>query len=217
MTEAVALGLVVRDAGVVDTVVNEFRRLLPWLDRTESSTDDICIVLRSDQGSPNPISIDDSALSYVAHRLGEKLKQIVLFDHGSPVSDGSSVVRPLSFMEWLRERGEPNLARSSDLWHHYVVARLRSVVGGESELFDGRVAVLHQLDSTGRSNYVASLGALLDHGGDVAAAADSMFLHANTLRYRLRRISEITGLDLGDPVDRFVAELQIRLHFSRLL
>jgi DNA-binding PucR family transcriptional regulator len=36
-------------------------------------------------------------------------------------------------------------------------------------------------------------------------------VHSNTLRYRLKRIDEIIGLDLADPVTRFVLELQWRL------
>jgi DNA-binding PucR family transcriptional regulator len=40
-------------------------------------------------------------------------------------------------------------------------------------------------------------------------------VHPNTFRYRLRRITEVFGLDLGEPDERLVAELQLRFLDSR--
>ncbi|WP_343732804.1 sugar diacid recognition domain-containing protein [Duganella sp.] len=49
------------------------------------------------------------------------------------------------------------------------------------------------------------------HDGHPAATAEALHIHRNTLDYRLRRIGEITGLDLGRLEDRF------RLYVSSLL
>ena len=46
---------------------------------------------------------------------------------------------------------------------------------------------------------------------DVSEAASVLHIHPNTLRYRLRRIEAICGLDLSDPAARFAAQLQLRL------
>jgi hypothetical protein len=51
----------------------------------------------------------------------------------------------------------------------------------------------------------------LDTGSDVTAVAASLQLHPTTVRYRLRRAGEITGLDLSDPDQRLAAQLQLRL------
>jgi hypothetical protein len=37
-----------------------------------------------------------------------------------------------------------------------------------------------------------------------------MFVHPNTFRYRLRRLTEVSGIDLADPDQRFAAMLQLR-------
>jgi DNA-binding PucR family transcriptional regulator len=37
-----------------------------------------------------------------------------------------------------------------------------------------------------------------------------MFVHPNTFRYRLRRLTEVSGIDLTDPEQRFAAMLQLR-------
>jgi hypothetical protein len=45
----------------------------------------------------------------------------------------------------------------------------------------------------------------------VVAAAESLFVHQNTFRYRLRRVAEVGRIDLGDPDQRFAAMLQLRV------
>jgi DNA-binding PucR family transcriptional regulator len=36
-------------------------------------------------------------------------------------------------------------------------------------------------------------------------------VHVNTFRYRLRRLAEVSGIDLTDPEQRFAAMLQLRV------
>jgi DNA-binding PucR family transcriptional regulator len=43
-----------------------------------------------------------------------------------------------------------------------------------------------------------TLRRFLDEGGNIAATADRLFLHRNSVIYRLGRIEEMTGLDLRD-------------------
>lgn len=45
----------------------------------------------------------------------------------------------------------------------------------------------------------------------MAKAAQRLFVHRNTMHYRLRKIQDLCGLDLADPDERLVAELQLRL------
>ena len=49
-----------------------------------------------------------------------------------------------------------------------------------------------------------TLAAWLMHDGHPAATADALHIHRNTLDYRLRRIGELTGLDLGRIEDRLL-------------
>lgn len=51
----------------------------------------------------------------------------------------------------------------------------------------------------------------LDAFGDVPAASAALFVHPNTFRYRLRRLAEVSGIDLTDPEQRFAAMLQLRV------
>ncbi len=49
-----------------------------------------------------------------------------------------------------------------------------------------------------------TLEVYLEGGGALEASARSLFVHPNTVRYRLRRVSEITRLDPTDPRDALV-------------
>jgi sugar diacid utilization regulator len=57
----------------------------------------------------------------------------------------------------------------------------------------------------------ATLSAYVDSAGDVKRTAASLSLHRSGLYYRLQRIEELTGLDLGEGDDRLLAQLAIRL------
>ena len=60
-----------------------------------------------------------------------------------------------------------------------------------------------------------TLVTFLDQGLQVEAAARSLFVHANTVRYRLRRIHEVTGYSPTDPRDAYA--LRLALTLGRLL
>ena len=55
----------------------------------------------------------------------------------------------------------------------------------------------------------------LDSGGSIEATARAMFVHANTVRYRLKRVGEITGYSPLNPRDAFT--LRVALALGRLL
>ena len=51
--------------------------------------------------------------------------------------------------------------------------------------------------------------------GSTSAAAQRLHLHRNTVRYRLRRLEELSGRNLGRPVD--IAEVHLALESIRIL
>ena len=66
------------------------------------------------------------------------------------------------------------------------------------------------MDQVKGTDYLSTLSVYFDCGGDLTTAAKKLFLHRNTLKYRLGRIRELTGLNLEDSVERLVAQLQVR-------
>ncbi|GAA1674540.1 hypothetical protein GCM10009733_084390 [Nonomuraea maheshkhaliensis] len=75
-------------------------------------------------------------------------------------------------------------------------------------------AVLAPLTAYGsRADLVASLRAYLEGNGHWETAAQRLGVHRHTLRYRMRRVTELLGRDLDDPGVR--AELWLALEAAR--
>lgn len=60
-----------------------------------------------------------------------------------------------------------------------------------------------------------TLTAYLDSGGSIEATARALFVHPNTVRYRIRRISDVTGLSPTEARDAYT--LRMALTLGRLL
>jgi DNA-binding PucR family transcriptional regulator len=56
--------------------------------------------------------------------------------------------------------------------------------------------------------------AVLNSGGNLEASARAIFVHPNTVRYRLKRAAELTGLSVTDPRGSWT--LQVALALARL-
>ena len=48
-------------------------------------------------------------------------------------------------------------------------------------------------------------------GGAIEAAARALYVHPNTVRYRLARASEACGRNINDPRDRYVVQVALTL------
>jgi PucR-like helix-turn-helix protein/diguanylate cyclase with GGDEF domain len=79
-----------------------------------------------------------------------------------------------------------------------------------SALGDLPEGVLRLFDS-GHEQLALTLETYLDHAGDVKRTAAELWLHRTSLYYRLRRIEEITGLDLARGEDRLLCHVALRL------
>ncbi|MFI1460162.1 PucR family transcriptional regulator [Nocardia carnea] len=72
-----------------------------------------------------------------------------------------------------------------------------------------------ELPAPERDDLIAALDAWYRCGGSAAAVAETMHCHRNTVRYRLRKIRDLTGRDTTDP--RQSAELYLALEAWSLL
>jgi sugar diacid utilization regulator/putative methionine-R-sulfoxide reductase with GAF domain len=67
-------------------------------------------------------------------------------------------------------------------------------------------------DQARTSDLVKTLRGYLDANCSQAEAAQCLFVHYKTMRYRLERIQQLTGLDLHRHEDRVRADLALRIH-----
>jgi purine catabolism regulator len=103
----------------------------------------------------------------------------------------------------------PRVARAARLPMYRLMGALHNLPDGErfarallEPLLAGRADV--------RREHLATLRALLDHGG-VNEAAAALGVHRNTVAYRVRRIEELTGWRLSDPEIRLPLAVALRL------
>ncbi|WP_308103020.1 MULTISPECIES: helix-turn-helix domain-containing protein [unclassified Nocardia] len=93
-----------------------------------------------------------------------------------------------------------------------LLGEILDLVAGRPDLHDPRLQALFEYDRKHSANLRESVEIYLRAHGDVRNAANALCVHPNTLRYRVRRVENILGIDLGDPGDRLLLELQLALH-----
>ena len=103
------------------------------------------------------------------------------------------------------------VASIDELRSEVVLLELRELSVDRPSLARGKLERVLAHDAEHASAYAQTLRAYLDAFGDVSAAATRISVHPNTFRYRMRRLVELFELDLGNPEERLVIELQLRL------
>jgi DNA-binding PucR family transcriptional regulator len=112
----------------------------------------------------------------------------------------------------LRSRGgSPRVAREADVHTESLLLELGDLAGPDARAPTGPVARLLDYDRAHGGMLTPTLQAWLDTFGDVIAAAAALRVHPNTFRYRMRRVTEVSGFDPDDADARFAAMLQLRL------
>ncbi len=80
---------------------------------------------------------------------------------------------------------------------------------------DETVAPLAAYDEQYETELVKTLETFLDADGNVAGTAERLFTHRHTVRYRLDRVRELSGLDVGSTDGR--ERLSLGLKAMRVL
>jgi GAF domain-containing protein len=139
-----------------------------------------------------------------------------------PVSVGiSNVCRdPASFRAGLEEaghalvgttllRGRPPLLTYEELGAYKYLLRMSLDAGGRDRHREA-IAELAEYDEAHSTALLPTLEEFLSRRGTITATAEALYIHPNTLRQRLRRIMELTGLDLRKE-DWLMVEIAVKL------
>ncbi|CAL9446764.1 hypothetical protein SUDANB121_02374 [Nocardiopsis dassonvillei] len=138
---------------------------------------------------------------------------------GSPVGRLADVPESRGEADRVLEamRGDPDreVATIDDVRSRVLIRETLALLREEPSLRDPRVSRLVEYDRGGGVELVRSLSAYLEEFGDARAAAERLHIHPNTLRYRVRRAAEVSGIDLGDPGERLFTQLQLLMEQER--
>jgi GAF domain-containing protein len=91
--------------------------------------------------------------------------------------------------------GSPTLLAYDDLGAYKYLLRI-AVDGGIRDATVDAVAKIAEYDSQRGAQLLTTLEEFLRRHGSISATSEALYVHPNTLRQRLRRIGELSGLDL---------------------
>lgn len=94
-------------------------------------------------------------------------------------------------------------------WDQILLQRLRTAARKGRPPERGPVADLRRHDHANATEYVATLRAWLEAQGDPIEAGERLGVHENTVRYRLRKMGEITKLPLDDARKRLAMMIEL--------
>lgn len=83
------------------------------------------------------------------------------------------------------------------------------------EYVSGKLDALIRYDEENESSLLETLETFVNHLGVRNMTATSLYLHRNTLMYRIKKIEHLTGYDLSDP--NSILELSLALHLRRFM
>ncbi len=104
-----------------------------------------------------------------------------------------------------------DIATIADVRARALVSEMLTLVHDSEHIRDPRVSALVEHDAEHGTEFARSLLAYLESFGDVRSAANQLRVHPNTLRYRVRRATELAGLDLDEPAERLSTHLLLLL------
>jgi hypothetical protein len=190
-----------------------FARHLGWYDSTTPST-----ILGGALYGLAPVRrpTDRDRLKVIASRMtadtsGRGLGVVVL-STPRPVTGYLTVarqeIRALLALIWHRADAPPVIAG----WEYeaaVMAKRAERLLKADQRFEFGKLAAVEAYDAKHRGILADTLAVYLSVGASVSRAAQVLQVHHTTLRYRLRRIIEISGLRLDDPAERLAAQLHL--------
>jgi sugar diacid utilization regulator/putative methionine-R-sulfoxide reductase with GAF domain len=106
-------------------------------------------------------------------------------------------------------RGKPTVLSYEELGAYKYLLRI-ALDGGIRDVTVDAVSKLADYDRERGSQLVTTLEEFLRRHGNISATSEALFVHPNTLRQRLRRIAELSGLDLRRD-DWLMIEIAVKM------
>ncbi|MFI6497024.1 PucR family transcriptional regulator [Nonomuraea typhae] len=109
----------------------------------------------------------------------------------------------------LAEKRGGGVVTSAEIYtHDLLLATVPAEIG--RSFADSLLGPLLDYDRSHQSDLIRTLGVFLDTAGSWHTCAERLHVHVNTVRYRIKRIEELTGRDLSTMPDRVDFYLALR-------
>ncbi|MFJ3958492.1 PucR family transcriptional regulator [Arthrobacter sp. NPDC090010] len=111
----------------------------------------------------------------------------------------------------VRGGGIDDYATAGEVHGRLTLMEVSALFAGKDGLLSPVARAIAAHDVRHHTDYVRTIRSYLDSGSDSARAAEALSLHQNSLRYRLRRLEELFGVDLSHPDETLVLWLSLRV------
>ena len=107
-----------------------------------------------------------------------------------------------------------NVAEYCNLGFYQILRNTRDTLSLK-EFYTSRMGVLEEYDRSNKTELLNTLCMYLENNCVLNEAAQKMFIHVNTMRYRLKKIEEITGTNLSNSKE--ITDFYICLYIRNYL
>jgi DNA-binding PucR family transcriptional regulator len=197
-----------------ETVVQDIKERLHWavdeflaqhdtLFISASRSDSVVVLLQLAADPPDVLALSAELQAAIATMIPEITVSIGIGrPHRSLVDLRQSYYEALYAIQIRKLKGSGSVIASfDDLGSYGLLLGLQDTLSLEV-FYDSVLGKLHDYDEQNSSDLVKSLACFLEANGHWGEAAERLYVHRHTLRYRMKRVEEITGRDLGSSQDR---------------
>ncbi|WP_432066124.1 PucR family transcriptional regulator [Streptomyces sp. C10-9-1] len=160
-------------------------------------------------------SIACALASEIVRAAGQRMQLDVRAAVGSVVGGLHAIAQSRAeadqVLDIVLRGGGRRVATIADVRSEVLLSEALALLEQNPRLRDPRITALLAYEAEHASGLVPSVLAYLGTLGNVRAAARSLHVHPNTLRYRLRRAETVSGIDLADPHQCLFSHLQLLL------
>ncbi|GEO26585.1 hypothetical protein AAC03nite_23700 [Alicyclobacillus acidoterrestris] len=148
-------------------------------------------------------------------QVGTSLRAYFCQQRVDDVTDGDELLQVAlalaakSYPDFLGVMAQPAAIQFADSSRD-VVNRLLPTPDKDSSYFHAEQMLSPLLADKGGEPLLEALEAYLECGAKMQVAAEKLYLHRNTLRYRLKRVEQLLHIQLDDDQIRFTYQLAIR-------
>jgi len=175
---------------LVDRRDGSLRALVPAPSAGPARLVDALRRIHADFGSESTIGVSSSSVGAEALAQG--------FEEARRALAGAAVTRR-----------EPGVASYEELGAYKYLLRVAVDAGTRDTTIDA-VAKLADYDRERGASLLQTLEEFLGRRGNISATSEALYVHPNTLRQRLRRIADLTGIDLRRD-DWLMVEIAVKL------
>ena len=184
--------------------VDEFLAKREALFISASRSDSVVVLVRPGKGGEaETLALAEELQASVAQMLPEISVSIGLGRPHKSLVDLRQSYYEASYAIRIRKLkgGNGLIASFGDLGSYGLLLGLQDTLSLQV-FYDSVLGKLHEYDEQNSSDLVKSLACFLEANGHWGEAAERLYVHRHTLRYRMKRVEEITDRDLGSSQDR---------------